>query len=73
MAELNHRITLARRPEGPVHDEDFAADAVPLPDLEEGEALLRLTDLSIDPTIRTWISARSPSCMNSTFCTTKGL
>jgi hypothetical protein len=60
VVELNHRITLARRPEGAVRDEDFAADDVPLPELAEGEARLRTTHLSIDPTIRTWVSdARS--------------
>jgi NADPH-dependent curcumin reductase CurA len=41
-------------------DDDFAADEVALPDLEDGEALIRTAYLSIDPTIRTWISeARS--------------
>jgi hypothetical protein len=60
VAELNHRITLARRPRGEVRDDDFAADDVPLPDLADGEALIRVDHLSIDPTIRTWVSdARS--------------
>ena len=60
MTELNHRVTLARRPDGAVADADFATDQVPLPDLAEGEALMRTTHLSIDPTIRTWVSeARS--------------
>jgi NADPH-dependent curcumin reductase CurA len=40
--------------------EDFAADEVDLPELAEGEALMRVRYLSIDPTVRTWISgARS--------------
>ena len=58
--ERNRRITLARRPEGlPVAD-DFAADEVDAPELADGEALMRTTYLSIDPTVRTWISdARS--------------
>ena len=60
MEGTNRRITLARRPEGLPEPGDFAADAVPLPDLEDGEALIRVEYLSIDPTIRTWISdARS--------------
>lgn len=56
----NRRITLARRPEGLPTAEDFAADECDLPELAEGEALMRTTHVSIDPTIRTWISeARS--------------
>ena len=58
--ERNHRITLAQRPVGLPTDDDFAADDVDLPVLAEGEALMRVRYLSIDPTIRTWISdARS--------------
>lgn len=58
--ERNRRILLARRPEGlPVAD-DFTADEVDLPELADGEALVRIRYLSIDPTVRTWISdARS--------------
>ena len=60
VAPVNHRITLARRPSGAVRDDDFAADAVAVPTLADGEALMRTTHLSIDPTIRTWVSdARS--------------
>lgn len=58
--ERNRRITLARRPEGLPVAEDFATDEVDLPELAEGEALVRVRYVSIDPTIRTWISgARS--------------
>ena len=58
--ERNHRITLARRPEGLPVEEDFAADVADAPELAEGEALMRVSHLSIDPTVRTWISdARS--------------
>jgi NADPH-dependent curcumin reductase CurA len=58
--ERNRRITLARRPEGLPVPDDFAVEEVDLPELAEGEALVRTTYLSIDPTVRTWISeARS--------------
>ena len=58
--ERNRRITLARRPVGLPTADDFGSDEVPLPELAEGEALMRTTHLSIDPTVRTWISdARS--------------
>ena len=56
----NRRITLARRPEGLPTEDCFASDEVDLPELAEGEALIRVSHLSIDPTLRTWISeARS--------------
>jgi len=56
----NRRITLARRPEGLPTPDDFSSDEVDLPELADGEALMRVRYLSIDPTIRTWISdARS--------------
>lgn len=56
----NRRIILARRPEGLPVPEDFGTDDVDLPELAEGEALMRVGHLSIDPTVRTWISgARS--------------
>jgi NADPH-dependent curcumin reductase CurA len=58
--DRNRRLTLARRPRGLPSDEDFSADVVAVPELAEGEALMRTTHLSIDPTVRTWISgARS--------------
>jgi NADPH-dependent curcumin reductase CurA len=56
----NRRLTLARRPQGLMAAGDVAADEVEVPDLEEGEALMATTHLSIDPTVRTWVSdARS--------------
>lgn len=57
---MNRQLTLARRPEGLVGADDFALVERPRPTLEEGEALMRTVYLSIDPTVRTWISeARS--------------
>ncbi len=58
--ETNRRLTLARRPQGLLVAGDVVAEEVPLPELEEGDALLRVSYLSIDPTVRTWVSeARS--------------
>ena len=58
--DRNRRVTLARRPEGLPTPADFSTDEVDLPDLANGEALMRVRYLSIDPTVRTWISgARS--------------
>ncbi len=49
MTEMNPRILLARRPKGAPVPEDFRFDAAPLPDLQDGEVLLRHRFLSLDP------------------------
>lgn len=56
MAETNHRITLAQRPVGTPGDECFASDDVPVPTPGPGEVLVEVGWLSIDPTIRGWMS-----------------
>ena len=56
MSNMNHRITLARRPHGPVGPECFATDDVPAPEPGPGEAVVEVKWLSIDPTIRGWMS-----------------
>jgi NADPH-dependent curcumin reductase CurA len=50
------RITLAQRPSGNVALSDFSSDEVELPELADGEFLLDVEYLSIDPTIRGWMS-----------------
>ncbi len=52
----SHRITLAHRPQGQVALTDFASDEVELPPLQDGEFLINVEYLSIDPTIRGWMS-----------------
>lgn len=60
MGDVNRQLTLARRPEGLVRPEDFAMVEGPVPEPADGEAVVRTEYLSIDPTVRTWISeARS--------------
>jgi hypothetical protein len=56
MAYTNRRITLARRPSGPVTAECFAQDETTVPDPGPGEAVVRVDWLSIDPTIRGWMA-----------------
>jgi NADPH-dependent curcumin reductase CurA len=56
MTELNHRITLAQRPVGAVGAACFSTDDVPIPTAGPGEALVEVGWLSIDPTIRGWMS-----------------
>ena len=61
----NRRLALAHRPHGLLAEADVRFEEVALPDLEEGEALMRTTYLSIDPTVRTWVSeARSYSALD---------
>ena len=52
----SRRITLAQRPSEHVALSDFASDEVELPDLQDGEFLLDIEYLSIDPTIRGWMA-----------------
>ncbi len=56
MSNLNHRVTLARRPTGPVDRACFAIDDVARPSPGPGEILVEVGWLSIDPTIRGWMA-----------------
>ncbi|PWS35674.1 NADP-dependent oxidoreductase [Falsiroseomonas bella] len=49
MPETNRRILLARRPKGAPVPEDFRFEEAPLPELAEGEVLVRHRFLSLDP------------------------
>ncbi len=53
---LNHRVLLARRPEGLVVEDDFTHDAVPVAEPGDGEVLVQTELLGIDATVRTWLS-----------------
>ncbi len=56
MRGTNHRITLAKRPVGPVDPGCFAMDDVPIPEPGPGQVLVEVGWLSIDPTIRGWMA-----------------
>jgi NADPH-dependent curcumin reductase CurA len=56
MTALNRRITLAKRPSGPIAPDCFAIDEVPIPSPGPGEVLAKVGWLSIDPTIRGWMA-----------------
>jgi NADPH-dependent curcumin reductase CurA len=56
MSRTNHRITLAKRPVGPVDPGCFAMDDVPVGSPGPGQVLVEVGWLSIDPTIRGWMS-----------------
>jgi NADPH-dependent curcumin reductase CurA len=50
------QIILAQTPQGPVLDSNFAHAEVTLPELSDGEFLVSVKYVSIDPTIRGWIA-----------------
>jgi NADPH-dependent curcumin reductase CurA len=52
---VNRQWRLARRPEGQISDEHFALIKQAAPEPGDGEALIRVRYLSMDPTIRGWM------------------
>ena len=54
----NRQIVLARRPVGAVTQDCFAVAETDVPALGDGEALLAVRYLGIDPTIRGWLDER---------------
>ena len=54
--EVNHQLRLARRPTGLVTPDDFEPATGPLPELADGEALMRTIYLGMDATVRTWLN-----------------
>jgi NADPH-dependent curcumin reductase CurA len=59
---INQRFLLVRRPDGTPAAEDFRLDPQPLPELAEGQFLIRNHYASLDPAIRGWLDDR-PSYM----------
>ncbi|HEX7984393.1 MAG TPA: NADP-dependent oxidoreductase [Duganella sp.] len=57
MPATYQRIVLASRPQGPVLPENFRLEAVPTPELADGELLIRNHYLSLDPYMRGRMSA----------------
>lgn len=56
LPETNHAWTLTARPTGPFSaDEHVTLEARDVPTIEDGQALVRVTHLSMDPTIRGWM------------------
>lgn len=55
MPTTNRQVVLAERPTGAIRSTTCAVVETPVPDLAEGQALVAVRHLSIDPTIRTWM------------------
>ena len=49
---MNHQITLAARPKGFPRDDDFRLITVPIPEVGDGEFLVQVIYLSVDPYMR---------------------
>ena len=56
MTELNHRFTLAARPVGLPKRSDWNYAAEPIPDLADGQLLIKILYLSLDPAMRGWMN-----------------
>jgi NADPH-dependent curcumin reductase CurA len=52
----NRRVLLAARPQGPVGDEHFTVDEQEVPDPGDGELVVRVTHVSLDPAMRGWMN-----------------
>ncbi|MCU0256309.1 MAG: NADP-dependent oxidoreductase [Vicinamibacterales bacterium] len=57
MSLTNRRWLLTSRPEGRLSTANFTWDESPLPDLQDGQVLVRTLQLSLDPTNRGWANA----------------
>ena len=55
----NRQWRLKRRPTGQFDQADFELVTVPVPEVRDGEFLVRLTHLSVDPTQRIWAHEES--------------
>ncbi len=56
MAEMRHVWRLTKRPVGEIADSDLAFAPEPMPEVGDGQFLLQVGYLSLDPTNRIWMS-----------------
>jgi hypothetical protein len=54
---VNRQVRLKSRPSGIPEAEHFELVEAPVPDLSDGEVLVRNIYLSVDPAMRGWVSA----------------
>jgi NADPH-dependent curcumin reductase CurA len=55
MPDTNRRFLLRNRPNGRITSDTFELVEEPIPEMKEGEALIRTRWISLDPTNRAWI------------------
>ena len=53
----SQQLRLAARPEGEIKDSDFKLVTTPIPEPADGEFVVEITHVSIDPAMRGWMSA----------------
>jgi NADPH-dependent curcumin reductase CurA len=58
MPATNRQLLLKSRPTGLISRDHFASTTTPLPELRDGQALAKVHFLSVDPTMRIWMSER---------------
>jgi NADPH-dependent curcumin reductase CurA len=58
VAEVNRQVVLVRRPVGMVDADCFARVEGPVPEPADGQALVRVLYIAIDPGIRSWIDEK---------------
>ncbi len=56
MDAVNHQFRLAARPQGMVKREDFDYVEEPLPELQDGQVLVKILYVSLDPAMRGWMN-----------------
>jgi NADPH-dependent curcumin reductase CurA len=56
MDVLNHQFRLAARPQGLVKREDFDYVEEPLPELQDGQVVVKIDYISLDPAMRGWMA-----------------
>ena len=56
MTTLNRMATLAARPVGSIKTSDFKVVEASLPEPAQGQMLVRITHVSLDPAMRGWVS-----------------
>lgn len=56
MGRMNRQWVLRQRPKGEIQDGDLELVSSPVPELKDGEVLIRTIYLSLDPTNRTWMN-----------------
>ncbi|MGB5811075.1 MAG: NADP-dependent oxidoreductase [Polyangiales bacterium] len=53
---INKQVKLAARPQGLPKDSDWAFEEAVVPEPAEGEVLVRITHVSLDPAMRSWMN-----------------
>ena len=56
MSVINHQFKLATRPVGPVKRSDFNYTQEPVRDPAEGEVVVKILYISLDPAMRGWMN-----------------